>query len=149
MTEKIKVHIDPRGYNEKPSNKEIGGIKARLQKNASPSLVTLEELVQKIETGHSISSGIMEGMSAKNNNCFWSILIMRRMGRYSVSKTQEPFAATTVCPLLSTIRHSAIQKNIPNSALPLSWTNPSPMKVCGSISWKRWSICFPRVTKAA
>lgn len=63
---KIKVHIDPRGYGEKPSNKEIGGIKARLQKSASPSLVTMEELVQKIETGHSISPGIMGGMSAKD-----------------------------------------------------------------------------------
>ena len=63
---KIKVHIDPRGYGEKPSNKEIGGIKARLQKSASPSLVTMEELVQKIKTGHSISPGIMGGMSAKD-----------------------------------------------------------------------------------
>lgn len=63
---KIKVHIDPRGYNEKPANKEIGGIKARLQKSTSSSFVTLEELVQKIETGHSISPGIMSGMSAKD-----------------------------------------------------------------------------------
>ena len=63
---KIKVHIDPRGYDEKPSGKEIGGIKTRLQKSASPSLVTLEELVQKIKTGHSISPGIMGGMSAKD-----------------------------------------------------------------------------------
>ena len=46
---KIKVHIDPLGYDEKPSGKEIGGIKTRLQKSASPSLITLEELVQKIE----------------------------------------------------------------------------------------------------
>ncbi len=63
---RIKVHIDPRGYDEKPTGKEIGGIKTRLQKSASPSLVTLEELVQKIETGHSISPGIMGGMSAKD-----------------------------------------------------------------------------------
>ena len=63
---KIRVHIDPKGYDEKPSGKEIGGIKSRLQKGTSPSLVTLEELVQKIETGHSVSPGIMEGMSAKN-----------------------------------------------------------------------------------
>ena len=62
MTTKIKVHIDPRGYDKKPSGKEIGGIKSRLQKNASPSLVTLEELVQKIATGHSISPGIMSGI---------------------------------------------------------------------------------------
>lgn len=66
MSVKIKVHIDPRGYDEKPSGKEIGGIKTRLQKSSSPSLVTLEELVQKIETGHSISPGIMGGMSAKD-----------------------------------------------------------------------------------
>lgn len=66
MTAKIKVYIDPRGYDEKPSGKEIGGIKARLQKSISPSLVTLEELVQEIKTGHSISPGIMGGMSAKD-----------------------------------------------------------------------------------
>lgn len=46
---KIRVHIDPKGYDEKPSGKEIGGIKSRLQKGTRPSLVTLEELVQKIE----------------------------------------------------------------------------------------------------
>lgn len=63
---RIKVHIDPRWYGEKPSIKEIGGIKTRLQKSTSPSLVTLEELVHKIETGHSISPGIMSGMSAKD-----------------------------------------------------------------------------------
>lgn len=63
---KIKVHIDPKGYAEKPSGKEIGGIKSRLQKDTSPSLVTLEELVQKIENGHAISPGIMGGMSAKD-----------------------------------------------------------------------------------
>ena len=63
---KIRVHIDPKGYDEKPSGKEIGGIKSRLQKGTRPSLVTLEELVQKIRTGHSISPGIMEGMSAKD-----------------------------------------------------------------------------------
>ena len=63
---KIRVHIDPKGYDEKPSGKEIGGIKSRLQKGTRPSLVTLEELVQKIRTGHSISPGIMDGMSAKD-----------------------------------------------------------------------------------
>lgn len=66
MEEKIRVHIDPREYSEKPAIKELGGIKTRLQKNTSPSLVTLEELVQKIETGHSISPGIMDGMGAKD-----------------------------------------------------------------------------------
>ena len=66
MEEKIRVHIDPREYSEKPAIKELGGIKTRLQKKTSPSLVTLEELVQKIETGHSISPGIMDGMGAKD-----------------------------------------------------------------------------------
>ncbi len=67
MSVKIKVHIDLRCYDEKPSGKELGGIKTRLQKSATPSLVTLEELVQKIATGHSISPGIMSGMSAKDS----------------------------------------------------------------------------------
>ena len=66
MATRIKAHIDPKGYDEKPSGKEIGGIKTRLQKKSSPSFVTLEELVQKIKTGHSISPGIMGGMSAKD-----------------------------------------------------------------------------------
>lgn len=61
---KLKVHIDSKGYTQKPSSKEVGGIKIRLQKDTRPSLVTVEELVQKIETGHSISPGIMGGMSA-------------------------------------------------------------------------------------
>lgn len=63
---KLKVHIDTKGYMEKPTGKEVGRIKIRLQKNTSPSIVTVEELIQKIRTGHSISPGIMEGMSAKD-----------------------------------------------------------------------------------
>lgn len=63
---KLKVHIDTKGYTQKPTSKEISGIKTRLQKDASFSLVTVEELAQKIRTGHSISPGIMEGMSAKD-----------------------------------------------------------------------------------
>lgn len=63
---KLKVHIDTKGYMEKPTGKEVGRIKIRLQKNTSPSIVTVEELIQKIRTGHSISPGIMEGMSTKD-----------------------------------------------------------------------------------
>ena len=63
---KLKVHIDPKGYKQKPIGKEIGGIKARLQKDTSPSLVTVKELVREIGTGHSISPGIMDGMYAKD-----------------------------------------------------------------------------------
>ncbi len=63
---KLKVHIDTKGYMEKPTGKEVGMIKIRLQKNASPSIVTVEELIQKIRTGHSISPGIMGGMSAND-----------------------------------------------------------------------------------
>lgn len=63
---KLKVHIDSKGYKQKPNGKEVGGIKTRLQKDTSPSFVTVEELAQKIRTGHSISPGIMEGMYAKD-----------------------------------------------------------------------------------
>lgn len=63
---KLKVHIDKKAFTEKPSGKEIAGIKSRLQKSTIPSLLTLEELVQVIKTGHTISPGIMRGMSAKD-----------------------------------------------------------------------------------
>lgn len=63
---KLKVHIDTRGYPKKPTGKEISGIKVRLQKSASPSLVTVAELVQKISAGYSISPGVMNGMAAKD-----------------------------------------------------------------------------------
>lgn len=66
MTRKIKVHIDTEGYDSKPTAREIGRIKNRLQKNAIPSVVSLEELIKEIENGRSISPGIMEGMSAKD-----------------------------------------------------------------------------------
>lgn len=63
---KLKVHIDTKSFTQKPTSNEVGGIKTRLQKDASPSIVTVEELAQKIRTGHSISPGIMAGMSAKD-----------------------------------------------------------------------------------
>ena len=66
MSKKIRVHIDPKGYDKKPIGKELGGIKSRLQKNASPSLVSVEELVKKVQEGHSVSPGIMMGMTAKD-----------------------------------------------------------------------------------
>ena len=66
MTRKIKVHIDTEGYDSKPTAREIGRIKNRLQKNAIPSVVSLEELIKEIENGHSISPGIMAGTSAKD-----------------------------------------------------------------------------------
>lgn len=65
---RVMVHIDPKGYSHKPSGAEVGAIKARLQKNANSSLITLEELAKKLETGHAISPGVMGGMSAKDWN---------------------------------------------------------------------------------
>ena len=61
--EKFKLHIDPKHYSQKPAGNEIAGIKSRLQKGAVPSIVSLEELADKISHGHSISPAVMSGMS--------------------------------------------------------------------------------------
>ena len=62
--EKIKLHIDTKRYETKPSDTEIGGIKSRLQKNATAVSVTALKLAQKIGGGHSISPAVMDGMRA-------------------------------------------------------------------------------------
>ena len=49
-----------------PRAKRLEVSKLVCKKSASPSLITLEELVQKIEAGHSISLGIMEGISVRD-----------------------------------------------------------------------------------
>lgn len=73
MNEKIQsnrvfVHIDPKGYDRKPSGAEVGAIKVRLQKNTHPTLVTLERLAEEIETGHAVSPGAMGGTTAGDWN---------------------------------------------------------------------------------
>ena len=49
MTGKIRVHIDPKGYDEKPSGKEIGGIKSRLQKGTALPLLRWKNWCRKSE----------------------------------------------------------------------------------------------------
>ena len=49
MTGKIRVHIDPKGYDEKPSGKEIGGIKSRLQKAPDLPLLRWKNWCRKSE----------------------------------------------------------------------------------------------------
>ena len=63
---KFKLHIDQKSYGKKPDGNEIGWIKTRLQKNTLPSLVTLEEVAEKISRGHSISPAVMSGMLAND-----------------------------------------------------------------------------------
>lgn len=54
------IQFDSKGYNEKPKGKEIGGIKIRTQ-SSEPKLLTLREIANLIQTGHSFSPGILEG----------------------------------------------------------------------------------------
>ncbi len=60
----IKLHIDNRGYRSKPDSKDIAGLKKRLQNNSKPISITVEELLHKLESGHSISPAVMSGMTA-------------------------------------------------------------------------------------
>ena len=117
---KIRVHIDPKGYDEKPSGKEIGGIKSRLQKGTSPSLVTLEELVQKIRTGHSISPGIMDGMSAKDwqeQQLFLVDIDNEEEGPILRIKDARAICRDNGLPLAFCYQTFSTQRNTPNSAL--------------------------------
>lgn len=55
-----------RGTWKSQQAKKLAELKFACKKNTSPSIVTVKELIQKIRTGHSISPGIMEGMSTKD-----------------------------------------------------------------------------------
>lgn len=61
---KVRLHIDNREYRIKPENKDIAGIKKRLQDNSKPVSITVEELIHKLESGHSVSPAVMSGMTA-------------------------------------------------------------------------------------
>ena len=60
----IKLHVDEKAFEEKPSGKEIGGIKKRLQGKSAPLRMSIEALTRKIGTGHSISPAVMRGTAA-------------------------------------------------------------------------------------
>ena len=62
---KIKLHIDTKCYKNKPNDFNL--IKPRLQNNNTIQEIELNELIEKIKLGYSISPGIMiNGMSANN-----------------------------------------------------------------------------------
>lgn len=62
----VKLHIDSKAFEDKPSGNEIGGIKKRLQEKIPPTTVSVEKLAQKIGAGHSASPSVMNGASAIN-----------------------------------------------------------------------------------
>lgn len=57
--EKIKLHVDYTSYKTKPVNQH-GLIKPRLQ-GARPVELTVDEIIQKIERGHTVSPAVLEG----------------------------------------------------------------------------------------
>ena len=61
---KIRLHIDPKGVAEKPTGKEWGRISQRVLKSTSIAEVTVRQLVQKIETGHTICPAVLNGSKA-------------------------------------------------------------------------------------
>lgn len=61
---KIRLHIDPRGVNEKPTEREWGRISKRVLDQASIKEVTVQQLAQKIRTGHTICPAVLDGTKA-------------------------------------------------------------------------------------
>jgi hypothetical protein len=64
MKMKVKVHMDKKAYQEKPS--DMGVIKLRLQNNAEPQSMELSNIVIRLENGHAISPAVMNGTKASN-----------------------------------------------------------------------------------
>ena len=66
MIEKIELHIDTKGYkNKKFAKKDINIIKNRTQ-NAKPVIVTIDQLIQAIQSGKSFSPAVMKGLKAND-----------------------------------------------------------------------------------
>lgn len=61
---KIRLHIDPRGVSEKPPANEWGGISWRVLRSSSIKEITVQQLAQKIETGHTICPAVLSGSKA-------------------------------------------------------------------------------------
>ena len=61
----VKVHIDTKGYSEKP--KDFSNIKIRTQNNTTIREIEIKKLIEKIEHGYTISPGVLHnGMCADN-----------------------------------------------------------------------------------
>lgn len=58
---KIIAHIDNQQYTEKPSSKMMGGIRNRLQKNSTPSHISIRSLANKLQNGYAICPAIVKG----------------------------------------------------------------------------------------
>lgn len=52
---KIRLHIDPRGVDAKPTEREWGRISKRVLNPANIKEVTVQQLAQKIRTGHTFA----------------------------------------------------------------------------------------------
>ena len=61
---KIRLHIDPKGIAKKPTGNEWGRISQRVLKSTSITEVTVRQLAQKIETGHTICPAVLNGSKA-------------------------------------------------------------------------------------
>lgn len=66
MEEKFKLHIDTKGYKEKPTKKEFRNIKPRLQRRSPAVEVTLQELMEALQQGKTVSPAVMNGTEEKD-----------------------------------------------------------------------------------
>lgn len=62
---KVKLHIDPRGLNEKPTEEdEWRGISRQVLKSATITEVTIQRLAQELREGHTVCPAVLDGSKA-------------------------------------------------------------------------------------
>ena len=61
---KIRLHIDPKGVDKKPTTNEWGRISQRVLRETSVKEVTVQQLAQKIRAGHTICPAVLNGSKA-------------------------------------------------------------------------------------
>ena len=64
--QKIRLHIDQKNFDGKPTGNEIGAMKTRIQKNIKAGKITIVQLVEKITAGHAISPAVMNGTTSSD-----------------------------------------------------------------------------------
>lgn len=61
---KIRLHIDPKGVGQKPTEREWGKISKRVLSHTSIETVTVQQLAQKLKQGHTVCPAVLDGSKA-------------------------------------------------------------------------------------
>lgn len=61
---KIRLHVDPKGVGQKPTEGEWGKISKRVLSHTSIEELTVQQLAQRLRTGHTICPAVLDGSKA-------------------------------------------------------------------------------------